>query len=220
MRHALAPDSIILGSFTYQDAHFSTTDNQPTPPLTSVDQKRPESAVGTELQHLFRSQYVNLTSGIGFFDINGSLDTTVQLNIPPPFGPGPVESSSSTSTDLRHTNVYAYSYINLLKNVTFTLGISGDFTDGASPDVSGIHQFNPKFGVTWNPFPDTTLRAAVFRVLKRTLITNQTLEPTQVAGFNQFFDDINGTDALRYGGLSIRNSPQISSAAWNFLKGI
>jgi hypothetical protein len=36
--------------------------------------------------------------------------------------------------------------------------------------------------------------------LKRTLITDQTLEPTQVAGFNQFFDDINGTDAWRYGG--------------------
>jgi hypothetical protein len=36
--------------------------------------------------------------------------------------------------------------------------------------------------------------------LKRTLITDQTLEPTQVAGFNQFFDDANGTEAWRYGG--------------------
>src|SRR5262249_18429820 len=45
----------------------------------------------------------------------------------------------------------------------------------------------------------TTLRAAAFRVLKRTLINDQTLEPTQVAGFNQFFDDINSTDSWRYG---------------------
>jgi hypothetical protein len=36
--------------------------------------------------------------------------------------------------------------------------------------------------------------------MKRTLLTDQTLEPTQVAGFNQFFDDINATDAWRYGG--------------------
>ena len=36
-------------------------------------------------------------------------------------------------------------------------------------------------------------------MLKRTLITDQTLEPTQVAGFNQFFDDVNVTDAWRYG---------------------
>jgi hypothetical protein len=35
--------------------------------------------------------------------------------------------------------------------------------------------------------------------LKRTLITDQTLEPTQVAGFNQFFDDITGTKAWLYG---------------------
>ncbi|HZW36825.1 MAG TPA: TonB-dependent receptor, partial [Candidatus Deferrimicrobiaceae bacterium] len=58
---------------------------------------------------------------------------------------------------------------------------------------------NPKFGVTWNPVPNTTIRAAAFRVLKRTLITNQTLEPTQVAGFNQFFDDPEATKAWRYG---------------------
>ena len=48
--------------------------------------------------------------------------------------------------------------------------------------------------------PNTTLRAAAFRTLKRTLITDQTLEPTQVAGFNQFFDENNATDAWRYGG--------------------
>ena len=39
-----------------------------------------------------------------------------------------------------------------------------------------------------------------FRVLKRTLLNDQTLEPTQVAGFNQFFDDFNLTEAWRYGG--------------------
>jgi outer membrane receptor protein involved in Fe transport len=63
-----------------------------------------------------------------------------------------------------------------------------------------VQQFNPKLGLTWNILPNTTLRAAVFRTLKRTLITNQTVEPTQVAGFNQFFDEpTDGTDAWRYG---------------------
>jgi hypothetical protein len=36
-------------------------------------------------------------------------------------------------------------------------------------------------------------------VLQRTLIADQTIEPTQVAGFNQFFDDPNLTEAWRYG---------------------
>ena len=116
---------------------------------------------------------------------------------PPPRN---IITSPSSSTDLKHTNVYAYSYINVLKNVTFTLGASGDFATGDSVEFEDKRQFNPKFGITWNPLPSTTLRAAIFRVLKRTLITDQTLEPTQVAGFNQFFDDFNGTDAWRYGG--------------------
>ena len=47
--------------------------------------------------------------------------------------------------------------------------------------------------------PGTTVRAAAFRVLKRTLVTDQTLEPTQVAGFNQFYDDVNGATSWRYG---------------------
>jgi hypothetical protein len=39
----------------------------------------------------------------------------------------------------------------------------------------------------------------VFRTFKRTLITDQTIEPTQVAGFNQFFDDDTATEAWNYG---------------------
>ena len=196
-RHAFSPGSIILGSLTYQDAEFGVTNDQLAPPATFFDVKRPEEAFGVELQHLFRSRYLNLTTGVGYFDINGRIDQVVGFDLPPPVGP---EAFSTTSTDLDHVNVYAYSYINLLKNVTFTVGVSADFLNGDSPDVGERDQFNPKFGITWQPFLDTTLRAAVFRVLKRTLITDQTLEPTQVAGFNQFFDDANGTEAWRYGG--------------------
>ena len=58
---------------------------------------------------------------------------------------------------------------------------------------------NPKVGLTWTPFPSTTLRAALTRTLRRPLISSQTIEPTQVAGFTQLFDDPEGTDAWRYG---------------------
>jgi outer membrane receptor protein involved in Fe transport len=53
------------------------------------------------------------------------------------------------------------------------------------------------------------VRAAAFRVLRRTLITNQTLEPTQVAGFNQFFDDndIEGVRSWNYGGAIDQKLP-------------
>ncbi len=87
-----------------------------------------------------------------------------------------------------------------MKDVTFTIGASGDLFNVDDTDDLDEDQFNPKFGITWNPVPATTLRGAAFRVLKRTLITDQTLEPTQVAGFNQFFDDVDATDSWRYGG--------------------
>jgi hypothetical protein len=99
-----------------------------------------------------------------------------------------------------HSNLYLYSYTNYPENVTWTFGASGDFFEGAAEETPDVDQFNPKFGIIWNPAPNTTLRGAIFRVLKRTLLTDQTLEPTQVAGFNQFFDDTFATESWRYGG--------------------
>jgi outer membrane receptor protein involved in Fe transport len=96
-------------------------------------------------------------------------------------------------------NLYLYAHVKPLSTLTLTLGASGDFFDTDSSQTESTNQFNPKFGVVWNPLPATTVRAAVFRTLKRPLITDQTLEPTQVAGFNQFFDEINATKAWRYG---------------------
>ena len=156
-----------------------------------LDIKIPETAFSVELQHLFRSRYLNLQTGGGFFGVDRKEDVT--------FGfPGSESFQSVTDTDLQHFNAYAYAYVNLLKNVTATLGLSFDSLSG-DEDVNK-DQVNPKFGITWTPFAGTTLRAAVFRALKRTLINDQTLEPTQVAGFNQFFDDPNLTEAWRYGG--------------------
>jgi tetratricopeptide (TPR) repeat protein len=58
---------------------------------------------------------------------------------------------------------------------------------------------DPKLGLIWTPTADTTVRAAAMRTLKRPLVANQTIEPTQIAGFNQFFDLPDGTEDSRYG---------------------
>jgi outer membrane receptor protein involved in Fe transport len=125
------------------------------------------------------------------------VDITLGTFFPPPFD---IIRLPRATTDLRHSNVYTYSSINFWKSVALTLGASGDFVEGEGPEFKSKQQFNPKLGIMWNPLPATTVRAAAFRVLKRKLVTDQTVEPTQVAGFNQFFDDNNGTEAWRYGG--------------------
>jgi outer membrane receptor protein involved in Fe transport len=72
--------------------------------------------------------------------------------------------------------------------------------DSVSNNLFGnVEQPNPKLGLVWRVTPSTTVRLAAFRGLKRNLLTKQTIEPTQVAGFNQFFDDFTGAEARRYG---------------------
>jgi tetratricopeptide (TPR) repeat protein len=196
-RHSFTPDSIILGNFSDQDGKRSFED-QFVPGIVAFDLEGNDDATGGELQYLFRSDRVNIVTGAGYFSIN-SIDDTV-TTITPPFPPITIINTATVNNDTDHANAYLYSYLKFPYSVTWTIGASGDFFDSENPDGPDADQFNPKFGVTWNPFTGTTLRAAAFRVLKRTLITDQTIEPTQVAGFNQFFDDFNATDSWRFGG--------------------
>jgi len=191
-RHAFSQSSILIGNFMYVDVDREQRD-RPNPILTRLNLDGEDKSRSGELQHLFRSKYVNVVSGVGHFDVNSSDTLLAQLL----GAPGPV--ITPVDRDTRHTNIYVYSYVSPIKNITGTLGGSGDFFNNDIPGFKDVYQFNPKFGVTWNPFPATTVRGAIFRTFKRTLVTNQTLEPTQVAGFNQFFDDQNATKAWRYG---------------------
>lgn len=153
-----------------------------------------EKGYNVEAQYLFRANQFNLIAGSGYFDGERTRDAATRVTR----GTTIVRSDASkTETDIWHTNIYIYSSVFFPINVTWTFGVSADFYhDSGLLDHS---QLNQKVGLTWNPIPSTTLRVATFRVLKRSLIINQTIEPTNVAGFNQFFDDVNGTDSIRYG---------------------
>jgi tetratricopeptide (TPR) repeat protein len=173
--YALTPASHLLVTTSYQRSDSDYAGGNP---------REETHGYGVEGQHIYLAEYFNLITGVGHFgqDID---------DLFPDYG-------FSEHYPVAHTNIYAYSQIHYPSQVVWTLGLSADFFDG---DIFKMDrtQINPKFGVTWTPFPGTTLRAAAFRAFKRTLLSNQTLEPTQVAGFNQFFDDPTGTDAWRYG---------------------
>jgi len=196
--HAFTPHSDLIGSIIYQNLD-SERDVFLTSPVATVDTDvdlDEDDAYLAEVRHLFRWGRFYLTGGAGHFSSDREKETTVITTITFPFPLPPVISRTIEETDFRHTNLYLYSLINYPKSVTWTIGCSADLFEGGLLDRN---QVNPKFGLTWNPFPNTTLRGAVFRVLKRRLVSNQTIEPTQVAGFNQFFDDTNATESWRYG---------------------
>jgi hypothetical protein len=201
-RHGFAPGSDLIGNFQYSDGDRSLHDEDPDPeftyPIFNFDLEGEDEAYSGELSYLFRSGFINIVGGAGYFDIDSTdqIAATLDFGIPPSL----VLDQSDVNRDTKHTNLYLYTYIKPMDNLTLTVGGSGDFFEADDELVTEKDQFNPKIGVTWNFATGTTLRAAVFRVLKRTLITDQTLEPTQVAGFNQFFDEANATDYWRYGG--------------------
>jgi hypothetical protein len=210
-RQAFTPGSILIGNFAYQDADRKVKDENADIFFKS-DLDGEDKAYSGEISYLFRSSIISLVTGGGYFNIDSEDNIKREITPPPiivpaPFpGLPPIEipippliDSKNINRGVDHTNLYLYSYIQFPQNVTWTLGASGDFYNSELPGSESKNQFNPKFGITWNLFQGTTLRGAVFRTLKRTLITDQTLEPTQVAGFNQFYDDLNATESWVYG---------------------
>ena len=176
LRHAFRVDSIILLSAILQNFRAEATFEP------EVNVTNNQDGYTAEFQHLYRPERFSLVSGLG----NTDATRTVRASRADP---------QTQRTDVRHTNFYEYATSRFWRDLAITLGASVDLFDG----IVESDQFNPKFGVTWTPVPVLTLRGAAFRTLQRTLTANQTVEPTQVAGFNQFFADGEGTDAWRYG---------------------
>ena len=80
-------------------------------------------------------------------------------------------------------------------------------------DLPGRRQTEPtpKLGVEYRATDRLTLRAAAFRTVKANVVAQQTIEPTVVAGFNQLFDDFNGTKADQAAAaIDFRISPGIT----------
>jgi len=169
--------------------------------------KREESGYQIEAQYLFHPESFSLTAGFGFISLNANNTINSQTDKTSQFffaGGGSLAPSTTNGPQIVDTvnqktnsyNGYIYSLLDLTKNLTSTLGLSLDIYDDG---LVQKNQINPKVGVIWSPSNTITFRSAVFKTLKKPLVASQTIEPTQIAGFNQFFDELNGTTAWNYG---------------------
>ncbi len=158
----------------------------------------------TEAQYLFRDHRFNLSAGVGAYEIDR--DRRIELVPSPPF---------KENEKTEHKTVYIYSNVIFPKNLTWTIGLSYDSYDEKRETATlDLEEFNPKVGLQWDVTDNLRLRAAAFETVKRALVVEQTIEPTQIAGFNQFFDDINGTKTKRYGvGLDARLTGNLYAGA-------
>lgn len=212
LRYQLSPVSDLIVSLQSQGRDSRVYDSVNTSSTTTTTSITTDSTGDTkntlsEIQHLHRSSIFNIVTGAGYFDgavdnqITGSRTTCLVL---PPLCLPTVPINSVDMTDTRHTTAYSYVNIRTSPEWVWTLGLSADSISNNVIDESRV---NPKLGLIWAPEQMTTVRAAAFRATKRDLVTDQTIEPTQVAGFNQFYDDQNSTDTWHYGaGLDHRAS--------------
>lgn len=145
----------------------------------------------TEAQYQLRNTGFNVIAGGGNYDIyvNRSItDRNLTNDL--------VSNAAKQHFNIDRTNGYLYSNLNYGSILTATLGFSYDAYK--ERDLS-INRFNPKIGLQWNMADNLRLRVAWIEAVKAPLTANQTIEPTQVSGFNQLYDDINGTQSRRIG---------------------
>ena len=164
-----------------------------------------------EVQDIIRFDWGHFR--VGASGTQSSSDTALSFLDFPGFPP----TVSVRDTD--HLSLYGYAFLQPADWLDLTLGISFDkarrnaFSD--DPIISfqaddTFAQFNPKVGIEIEPLDGVRVRAAYARTLKRELIQDRTLEPTTIAGFNQFFDDLPQTDAeLLGGGADVRVLPNV-----------
>ncbi len=178
--------------------------------IFEIEQNGNQEGYQLELQHLFHGNNFNSIAGGGtyLYDVEQELKLTGQSN-------------KEDNFRRNHFFGYLYSDVNVLKNVTATLGLSFDSYKDKKGNGLEIEAFNPKIGLRWLINDNFTMRLAAFRTVKSSIVVNQTIQPTQVAGFNQFYDDLNGTKAVQYNfGLDAKFAKNIFSGFEFFYRDI
>ncbi len=169
---------------------------------------------GIDLQGRYIGKFGDFTAQFGgaalYLDTDQVQDVSVDVFVPQIFpgvcldpslvaldngSCGVVQTTVNEQFD-RYYSAYGYGTWQPFDALSVTLGASVDMFDN---EFVSRTQANPKAAVVFQPLEWARVRAAVSRSLKRPFVLDQILEPTTLGGFNQFFDDRDGTDAWLYG---------------------
>lgn len=199
LRYAVSPATQVLLSYTHGQRDEDLSESFELAPVVGITtfsnrQRVSEKSDQAEAQLIHAAERMNAVLGAAWTHVRRtdradvSIDDTVIGNLV-------TDSGTDRSTTL-HPRAYGYVNLRATPAVAWTVGASYDRYEQA--DFRSSH-VNPKLGVQWDVDAVWRVRAAAVQVIKPALVGNRSLEPTQVAGFNQLFDDLNGTRSKRYG---------------------
>ena len=193
LRFSPSVHSDFLGSLSYGNRDDEQQFNY-VGRLPATRSRFEQNALQSEFEYIFRHASFNASAGFGFYDV----DTDFKFIFSPP------NDDFSVRRKYGSTQETAFFYWNahILDDVSVTTGANYDRLEQGNLSIG---KFNPKLGIRWELFPGLVVRGAVFRTLTPDLNANQTVQLTQIAGFDQFFDDGAGTEAWSYAiGLDTR----------------
>jgi Flp pilus assembly protein TadD len=189
-RHAFDARNVLIAAHTRLDEDYSVTLREfPFFGLFDATADVDESA--TDLRYLWQTRFGHIDLGVSHAETENTsrtvyLDFDTFLTV--------IEDEQ---TDVSHTTAYAYANLSVTDSLNLVLGLSADDLDidirADSPRRFTRSALNPKLGLVWRIDDAWIARAAFMQSGSRVIDDAQTLEPTHVAGFNQFFDDPAGT---------------------------
>ena len=167
-----SPKINLLTSIIYTDR-----ENELTSKIGDFRLRARNRGTQAETQLIYKDAQFNMVNGIGAYSLA-------------------VTGSDNLDSHNDQQILYNYTNIKTPYNATWTIGFSYETDESPSAKVK---EFNPKLGLQWAITDQLSLRAAAFKVVKRALAFEQTIEPTQVAQFNQMIDYVDTTVAENYG---------------------
>jgi tetratricopeptide (TPR) repeat protein len=179
-RYALSPRTNVIASLIHADRSTALSF-----PNVNISFKGETKGYLGEAQLLHEAEPVNFIVGSGAYSVDS------------------IFSGFAQPTITNHQIIsYGYANIKIPENLIWTVGLSYESNEDVNAE---LHELNPKLGVQWAVNDHLLLRAAAFKVVKRNFAVDQTIQPTQVAGFNQFFDEVAMTVSKNYGlGVDVR----------------
>lgn len=203
IRHQISPNSIIIGNAQRSD---NTIEQQFGTGFFSSHSLAEEEIDNGELQWL--KTYGDIKTVIGGNLTEFDSDTSEEIVF--------AAELNQTTFSQEYDRIYMYTYFPIGQTVDLTIGAAyttfeetlrtriftptGDVITLPADEIDD-DQINPKLGASWQVLPTTTLRLAAFRESRR-FDEDATLEPTQVTGFNQIYNDFSSdviVDSKRYG---------------------
>jgi tetratricopeptide (TPR) repeat protein len=191
--HAWNERSEFLGTAQYYDGDSTTTIG----PTLSFGAGFEGYSYELQSHHALRRWHI--TTGVTIVQ-EDLVESSLSI-VPEPFPPFQlVEQVTAVVAETEQLSAYSYSQFSWTDKLTGILGASFDSMDSRGGDYRNV---SPKLGLVWEPAQGTTVRIAAFRTLQGPLVSKEIirprLEPTQVAGFNQFFFGAEGDEATRLG---------------------